>query len=67
MKLPFRSRSLGASQHLQASCALIVPHQSSGLKLPHAKYNRSTPAWALVRSTTDSPSLSYHRNIIEFA
>jgi hypothetical protein len=67
MKLPFRSRPLGASQHLQPWCALVVPHQAPGLKLSHPNYNRSTPAWALVSSTTDSPSLFHHRNTIEFA
>jgi hypothetical protein len=67
MKLPFRSRSLGASHHLQPWCALLVPHQAPGWKLSHANYNRSTPACAPVSSITDSPSLSHHGNTIEFA
>jgi hypothetical protein len=67
MKLPFRSRSLGVSHHLQPWCALVVPHQAPGSKLSHANYNQSTPACALVSSTTDSSSLSHPRNTIEFA
>jgi hypothetical protein len=43
------------------------PHQTPGVKLSHANYNRSPPACARVSSTTDSPSLSHHRNSIEFA
>jgi hypothetical protein len=67
MKLPSRSRSLGASQHLQASCALIAPHQAPGSKLSHANYNRTRPICTPVSSITDSPSLSRHGNTIEFA
>ena len=67
MTLQLRSRSLGASHHPQAWCALVAPHQAPGFELPHANYNPTNQACLLVRSTTDSPSLSHHRNTIEFA
>jgi hypothetical protein len=67
MKLPFRSRSLGASHHLQPWCALLLPHQAPGLKLSHANYNRTRPICTPVSSITDSQGLSHHRNPIEFA
>jgi hypothetical protein len=34
MKLQSQSRSLGASDHLQAWCALVAPHQAPGWNLP---------------------------------
>ena len=46
----FRSRSLGASHHLPAWCALLAPKSATRfqprLKLsprPHAKYNQTHP------------------------
>ncbi len=67
MKLQLRSRSLGASHHLQAWCALVAPHQALGLELSHANYNRTNPACAPVSSTSYSPRFSHHGNTIEFA
>ena len=37
MKLPFRSRSLGVSQHLKASCASLPIYQVPGFELSLAK------------------------------
>lgn len=67
MKLQLQSRSLGASHHLQAWCALVAPHQAPSFELLLAKYNRISPARAPTRFITHSPSLSHHRNPIEFA
>jgi hypothetical protein len=67
MKLQLRSRSLGASQHLQASRAFVAIHQAPGFELSLANYNRTSPVRAPIRSITHSPSLSHHRNPIEFA
>jgi|CZKD01.1.fsa_nt_gi hypothetical protein len=38
-----------------------------GLKLSHANYNRTRSICTPVSAITDSPSLSHHRNTIEFA
>ena len=43
MKLQLRSRSLGASHHLQAWRALVAPHQAPGFELSLANYNRTRP------------------------
>ncbi len=67
MKLPFRSCSLGVSQHLQASCAFVAFHQAPGFELSLANYNRTKSACAPVTSMSDSPSLSHHGHTIEFA
>jgi hypothetical protein len=67
MKLPFRSRSLGAAHHLQPWCALVVPGQAPSLKLSHPNYNRTTPICTPVSSIPDSQGLSHHRNPIESA
>jgi hypothetical protein len=67
MKLQLRSRSLGASQHLQPWCALVASYQAPGFELSLANYNRTSPIRAPIRSITDSSSLSHHRNPIEFA
>jgi hypothetical protein len=67
MKLQSQSRSLGASNHLQAWCARFAPHQAPGFELLLANYNRTRPARAPISSITHSPSLSHHRNPIEFA
>jgi hypothetical protein len=67
MKLQSQSRSLGASHHLQAWCALVAPYQAPGFELSLANYNRTKPAGAPVRCITDSPSLFHHGNTIETA
>ena len=67
MKLQSQSHSLGASHHLQARCALLASHLAPGFELLLAHYNRTSPARAPIRSITHSPSLSHHRNPIEFA
>jgi hypothetical protein len=67
MKLQSEPRSLGASHPLQAWCALVAPHQAPDLQLSHANYNRTSPVRAPIRSITHFPSLSHHRNPIEFA
>ena len=67
MKLPFRSRSLGTSHHLQAWCALVAPYQVPGFELSFANYNRTSPVHAPIPPNTDSPRLSHYRNTIEFA
>jgi hypothetical protein len=67
MKLQSQSRSLGASHHLQAWCALVAPHQAPGFELALANYNQTNPACTQGSSITDSPSLSHHGNTIEFA
>ena len=67
MKLQLRSRSLGASHHLQAWCALVAPHQAPAFELSLANYNRTRPICTPVSSITDSHGLSHHRNPIEFA
>jgi hypothetical protein len=67
MKLPFRSRSLGASSTYRPRALSLLIHQAPGFELSHANYNRTSPVRAPIRSTTDSPSLSHHDNTIEFA
>jgi hypothetical protein len=67
MTLQLQSRSLGPSNHLQAWCAQFAPHQAPGFEFLLANYNRTCPARAPIRSITHSPSLSHHRNPIEFA
>jgi hypothetical protein len=67
MTLQLRSLSLGAFHHLQAWCALVALHQAPRFERSHANYNRTTPACALVSSTTDSRTLSHNPNSIEFA
>jgi hypothetical protein len=67
MKLQSQSRSLGASHHLQARCALVAPYQAPDFQLSLANYNRTRPICTPVRSITDSQGLSHHRNPIEFA
>jgi len=67
MKLQSQSRSLGASHHLQAWCALVAPYQVPDFELSLANYNRTSPVRAPIRSITHSPSLSHHPKPIEFA
>ncbi len=67
MKLPFRSRSLGASQHLQASCAFVAHPPSSRLRAFARKLQSNQSGLHSGYSITDSPSLSHHDNTIEFA
>jgi hypothetical protein len=67
MKLQSQSRSLGASHHLQAWCALVVPHQAPGLELSNANYNRTNHAYTPVRSITDSRVFLITTPPIEFA
>ena len=67
MKLPFGSRSLGVSQHLQASCAFVAHPPSSWLAAFARKLQSNQVRLRSGYSTTDSPSLSHHRNPIEFA
>ena len=46
---------------------LVAPYQAPGFELPLANYNRTSPVRAPIRSITHSPSLSHHRNPIQFA
>lgn len=62
MKLQLRSRSLGASHHLQAWRVLVAPHQAPDFELSLANYNRTRPICTPVSSITDSQGLSHHRN-----
>ena len=67
MKLPFRSRSLGAPNTYRPRALSLPTHQAPGFELSLAHYNRTKSACAPVSSITDSPSLSHHGNTIEFA
>jgi hypothetical protein len=67
LKLPFRSRSLGASQHLEASCAFVAYPPTSWLRAFARKLQSNHSGLHSGYSSTDSPSLSHHYNIIEFA
>ena len=75
MKRPFRSRSLGASHHLPAWCALLAP--KSATRFPTSpqtlaptprKLQPNQSSFVLIlRSTTSSRSLSLNPNTIQFA
>ena len=67
MKLPFRSRSLGAPSTYRPRALSLPIHQAPGFELSLANYNLTKPARALVSAITDSPTLSHHGNTIEFA
>jgi hypothetical protein len=67
MKLPLRSRSLGASQHLLASCVFLAHPPSSWLRAFARKLQSNQAHLHSAYSITDSPSLSHHDNTIEFA
>jgi hypothetical protein len=67
MTLQLQSLSLGASQHLQVSCAFLVHPPSSWLRALLANYHQTNPACTPGSSITVSPSLSHHGNTIEFA
>jgi hypothetical protein len=66
MTLPFRSRSVSPNTYRPRALSLPI-HLASGFELSLANDNRTKPACAPVRSITDFPSLSHHRNAIEFA
>jgi hypothetical protein len=74
MKLQFQAPALGTPHHLPPWCALLATTQPVRfqsrlqlLLLPHANYNRTNPACALISSITHSRSLSHNPNTIEFA
>jgi hypothetical protein len=67
MKLPFRSRSLGAFQPLQASYAFVAHLPSFWLRAFARKLQSTQSGLHSGYSITDSPSLSHHDNTIEFA
>jgi hypothetical protein len=67
MKLPFRSRSLGAPSTYRLRALSLPIHQAPRFQLSLANYNLTKPACAPVSAITDSPSLSHHGNPIEFA
>jgi hypothetical protein len=67
MKLQSQSRSLGASHHLQAWCALVAPNQAPGFELSLANLQSYESGLHSGYSTTDSPSLFHHDDTIEFA
>ena len=73
MKLQVQASALGAPQHPQASCTLLVrqptlPSQPRRYPphLTHGNYIQTSPAFTFSSTSSRSPSLSHNPNAIEF-
>lgn len=67
MTLQLRSRSLGASHHLQPWCAMVAPHQAAGFDLRSQTTIEPGPSALRLAPSPIPPGLTHHCNTIEFA